>query len=95
MHAADVKPVAAVVGSSPFDLGAAWRRLSSSLLSLGFWLQYAVAIRWGKTRVYSCACKLALCFGYTTARLRDLLLHADQVYPPSGGCTMHGSTGID
>lgn len=43
--AADVRPMAAVAGSNPFDLGAAWRRLSSSVLSLGFFFQYAVALR--------------------------------------------------
>jgi hypothetical protein len=40
------KIVAAAVASSPFDLGAAWKRLAAaSIFSLYFWTQYIIVIR--------------------------------------------------
>jgi len=43
---AGAKPIAAVAVSSPFDIGAAWRRLAAaSWLNPAHWMQWAVVIR--------------------------------------------------
>ncbi|CAL8464532.1 g4067 [Coccomyxa elongata] len=46
LQLAGTKPVAAVALSSPFDIGAAWKRLAlASLLDSAYWIQSAVVFR--------------------------------------------------